>query len=128
MPKPEEQLVITLDWAALPNGMGAIIWAIVNGVKYIVSHFSANVMEACPKRLLPCEGEALAAKSAIRAFCLLIQMLNRTTIVLTDSEPLLQAIRLLSKGHVSSSQKLNAITCNINGEKVIFKICQEIWD
>ena len=101
--------------------MGAIIWAIVNRVKYVLRHFSANVIEACSKRLLPCEGEALAAKSAIRAFCPLIQMLQRTTIVLTDSEPLLQAIRLLSKGHVSSSQKLNAIACNINGEKVNFQ-------
>ena len=48
-------------------------------------------------------------------------MSKRTTIVLTDSEPLLQAIRLLNKGHVSSSQKLNAIACNINGEKVDFQ-------
>ena len=48
-------------------------------------------------------------------------MSQRTTIVLTDSEPLLQAIRLLAKGHVSSSQKLNPIACNINGEKVEFQ-------
>ena len=101
--------------------MGAIILAVVNGVTYVVRHFSANVTEACSKRLLPCEGEALAAKLAIRAFRLLIQMSQRTTIVLTDSEPLLQAIRLLSKGHVSSSKKLNAIACNMNGEKVNFQ-------
>ena len=45
-----------------------IIWAVVNGVRHVVRHFSANVTEACSKGLLPCEGEALAAKSAIRAF------------------------------------------------------------
>ena len=84
MPQPEDQLIITLDWAAIPKGMGVIIWAVVNGVKYVVRHFSANVTEACSKRLLPCEGEALAAKSAIRVFRPLIQMLQRTTIVLTD--------------------------------------------
>ena len=72
MPKPEDQLVITLDWAAIPKGIGAIIWTVVNGVKYVVKHFSANVTEACSKRLLPCEREALAVKSAIRAFHLLI--------------------------------------------------------
>ena len=72
MPKPEDQLIITLDWAALPKGMGAIIWAVVNGVKYVVRHFSANVTEAFSKRLLSCEGKALAAKSAIKAFCPLI--------------------------------------------------------
>ena len=88
MPKPEYQLIITLAWASIPKGMGAVIWAVVNGVQYVVRHFSANVTEACSKRLLPCEGEVLAAKSAIRAFCPLIQMSQRTTIVLTDSEPL----------------------------------------
>ena len=73
-------------------------------------HFSANVTDACSKRLLPCEGEVLAAKSAIRAFPPLIQMSQRTTIVLTDSEPLLQAIRLLVKGHMNT----NAMTWAIN--------------
>ena len=53
MPKPEDQLVITLDWAAIPKGMGAIIWAVVNGVKYDVRHFIANVTEACSKRQSP---------------------------------------------------------------------------
>ena len=124
MPKPHDQLVITLDWAALSRGMGAVIWAIVDGTKRVVKHFSANVTEACSKRLLPCEGEALSAKSAVRAFRSLIQMSQRTTIVLTDSEPLLQAIRLLAKGHVSSSQKLNAIACNINGEQAGAELCQ----
>ena len=70
---------------------------------------------------MPCEGEALAAKLAVKAFRPLIRMSKRVSIVLTDSEPLLQAIRLLAKGHVSSSQKLNAIACNINGEKVDFQ-------
>ena len=101
MPKPNDQLVITLDWAALLKGIGAVIWAIVDGSKRVVQHFSANVTEACSKRLLPCEGEALAAKAAVRAFRSFIQMSERTTIVLTDSEPLLQAIRLLAKGHIS---------------------------
>ena len=48
-------------------------------------------------------------------------MSQRTTIVLTDSEPLLQAIRLLGKGHMSSSKKFNAIACNSNGKKVEFQ-------
>ena len=121
MPKPHDQLVITLDWAATLKGVGAVVWAIVDGSKRLVQHFSANVSEACSKKLLPCEGEALAAKLAVKAFRPLIRMSKRVSIVLTDSEPLLQAIRLLAKGHVSSSQKLNAIACNINGEKIDFQ-------
>ena len=46
MPKPEDQLVIALDWAALPKGMGAIILAVVNGVKYVDRHFRSNDTEA----------------------------------------------------------------------------------
>ena len=121
LPKPSDQLVITLDWAATLKGIGAVIWAIVDGSKRLVQYFSANVSNSCIKNLLPCEGEALAAKTAIRAFKHLIGMSKETTVVLTDSEPLLQAIRLLAKGHMSSSQKLNAIASNINGEKVVFQ-------
>ena len=49
LPKPEDQLVNTLDWAAIFKGMGAIIWAVVDGIKHIVRHFSANVTDACFK-------------------------------------------------------------------------------
>ena len=35
LPKPEDQLVITLDWAAISKGMGAIIWAVVDGTKHV---------------------------------------------------------------------------------------------
>ena len=121
MPKPTDQLVITLDWAETLKGIGAVVWAVVDGEKRLVQHFSANVSDSCSKKLLPCEGEALAAKLAVKAFRSLIRMSKKVSIVLTDSQPLLQAIRLLAKGHVSSSQKLNAIACNINGEKVEFQ-------
>ena len=61
------------------------------------------------KKLIACEGEALAAKFAIFAFRTYLIRAKNVSIGLTDNEIFYQAYRLLAKGNLSTSQKLNAL-------------------
>ena len=109
-PKPEDQLIITWDWCEKKRAIGAILWAVVEGKKLVCGYYSHMLDKTVKRRLIPCEGEALAAKLAIFAFRTLLNRAKNPNIGLTDNEIFYQASRLLSKGHLSTSQKLNALT------------------
>ena len=109
-PKPEDQLILTWDWCEKKRAIGAILWAVVDGKKLVCGYFSHMLDKSVKRRLIPCEGEALAAKLAIFAFRILLNRAKNVNIGLTDNEIFFQASRLLGKGHLSTSQKLNALT------------------
>ena len=109
-PKPEDQLIITWDWCEKKRAVGAILWAMVDGKKLVCGYYSHMLDKTVKRRLIPCEGEALAAKLAIFAFRTLLNRAKNPSIGLTDNEIFYQASRLLAKGHLSTSQKLNALT------------------
>ena len=56
------------------------------------------------KKLLACEGEALAAKFAMFAFRMHLIRSKNVNLGLTDNEIFYQAYRLLARGSLSSSQ------------------------
>ena len=108
-PKPEDQLILTWDWCEKKRAIGAILWAVVGGKKLVCGYFSHMLDQTVKKKLIPCEGEALASKLAIFAFRTILHRAKNAVIGLTDNEIFFQASKLLSKGHLSTSQKLNAL-------------------
>ena len=108
-PKPEDQLIVTWDWCEKKRAIGAILWAISENEKHVYSYYSLMLDKSVKKKLIACEGEALAAKFAIFAFRTYLIRAKNVNIGLTDNEIFYQAYRLLAKGNLSTSQKLNAL-------------------
>ena len=108
-PKPEDQLIVTWDWCEKKRAIGAILWAISENEKHVCSYYSLMLDKSVKKKLIACEGEALAAKFAIFAFRTYLIRAKNVNIGLTDNEIFYQAYRLLAKGNLSTSQKLNAL-------------------
>ena len=108
-PKPEDQLILTWDWCEKRRAIGAILWAVIGGKKLVCGYFSHMLDKTVKKKLIPCEGEALASKLAIFAFRTILHRAKNVVIGLTDNEIFFQASKLLAKGHLSTSQKLNAL-------------------
>ena len=108
-PKPEDQLIVTWDWCETKRAIGATLWAISEGQKLVCNYYSLMLDKSVKRKLLACEGEALAAKFAIFAFRMHLIRSKNVNLGLTDNEIFYQAYRLLARGSLSSSQKLNAL-------------------
>ena len=108
-PKPDDQLIITWDWCEKKRAIGAILWAINEEKKHVCGYYSLMLDKSVKKKLIACEGEALAAKFAIFAFRTYLIRAKNVSIGLTDNEIFYQAYRLLARGNLSTSQKLNAL-------------------
>ena len=111
LPKRSDQLAITLDWSA--KGIGAALWALLENEKKIVSFFSAP-LKGAQSKWPPCDGEGLAACSAIQRFSNFIRESSQPTLVCSDNKPVVQAALLLNKGIFSSSPRLNTLLGNCN--------------
>ena len=108
-PKPDDQLIVTWDWCETKRAIGATLWAVSEGKKHVCSYYSLMLDKSVKKKLLACEGEALAAKFAIFAFRMQLIRSKNVNLGLTDNEIFYQAYRLLARGSLSTSQKLNAL-------------------
>ena len=117
LPKRKDQLAITLDWSG--KGIGATLWALLKDKKEIVCYFSSQ-LKGSQTRWPPCDGEGLAACSAIERFSNYIRESSQPTLICSDNKPVVQAALLLMKGHFSASPRLNKLLGNINTFPIVF--------
>ena len=102
-------MIITWDWCEAKRAIGASLWAISEIQKHVCNYYSLMLDKSVKKKLLACEGEALAAKFAIFAFRMHLIRSKNVNLGLTDNEIFYRAYRLLAQGSLSTSQKLNAL-------------------
>ena len=120
VPKPDDQLVITQDYAEkgtnMQAGISATLWARLGENDWnIVARMSAE-LKPQQRNLDPCDGEAVASFLAGKSPSFRIPILASTkkTLSLVDSKPLMEAANLLKNGKFSSSRLINNVLTSIS--------------
>ena len=120
VPKPEDQLVITQDYAEkgtnMEAGVSATLWAMLGDNDWnVVARMSAE-LKPQQRNLDPCDGEAVASFLAGKTPSFRIPILASTkkTLSLVDSKPLMEAANLLRNGKFSTSRLKNNVLTSIS--------------
>ena len=119
IPKQDDQLVLTSDYAAkgtdMTAGISATLWAKVKDEWKVITRMSAEIPPMM-KDLDPCDGEAAATYVAgkMPAFSVPIKASTKKTLALVDSKPVSDAAKLLRNGKFSSSRLINYILACIS--------------
>ena len=119
IPKPDDKLVLTSDYAAkgtnMKAGISATLWAKVKEDWQVVSRMSAEIPPQM-RNLDPCDGEASAVYVAGKhpSFSVPIRASHNTTLALVDSKPVSDAAKLLRNGKFSSSRMINYVLASIS--------------
>ena len=106
MPRPEDQLIIVTDACINNAGIGAILYVQRDSSLKLSGFFNAKLKEH-QLRWLPCEVEAVAIGAAVKHFSPYIIQSSKTTQVLSDSRPCVQAYEKLLKGQFSTSARVS---------------------
>ena len=106
LPSPDDQLIATFDYSM--KGLSATLWAHVDGQHKMVSTVSGE----CPPRMSdwpPCDGEAASAAFGLNRPHIRDPILqsNKTTYILMDSKPVVEAANLLKRGKLSASNRMS---------------------
>ena len=118
LPSPHDQLIIEVDAAKGSKnhpcaGIGHVLYAIKDGQKKIVRLHSAKLEERC-QRWHPCELEALAFATAIEKEQDILRESKLPVIIMPDSKPVHEAVKLINKGKFSTSARISSFLNNVN--------------
>ena len=105
IPKPDDQLWIVTDGAMQPQGLGSALYVTRNDQLHLSGHFSAKLKDR-QNDWIPCEIEALCIAASIKHFSPYITQSTKTTCVMTDSKPCVQAYDKLCRGEFSNSSRV----------------------
>ena len=105
LPRADDKLWIVTDGSVKLNGIGATMYVERNKALLLPGFHSAKLKKH-QVNWLPCEVEALAIASSIQHFAPYIIQSSKTTSLLTDSKPCVQAIEKLYRGEFSSSPRV----------------------
>ena len=125
-PCPEDVIHTYSDWSQTHGAVGGrmeIVRTLEDGTcnRLHGGFFSARV-SSWQSRWLPCEGEALAAKSVLQHFKPQLQNSNNTVIHHTDSLPICQAWQRSKTGAFSTSARITAFLTEISTINVITQV------
>ena len=119
---PSDQLILEVDaakgGASHPQaGIGHVLYAVKNGEKRIVRLHSAKLNARC-HNWNPCELEALAFATAIEKEQDIIKESKLPLIIMPDSKPVHEAVRLINQGKFSTSAHMSCFLNNLNRFKI----------
>ena len=121
LPSPDDQLLIEVDAAKTPPGIGHTVYAIKEGKKLPVSFHSVKLDENHSK-WMACELEALAFATAINAEMNTIKECKNPVIISPDSKPVADAVKLIRKGLYSTSPRIQSFINNINRIPIVVQL------
>ena len=120
IPRPADQLVMTVDASPLNNGIAATLFVVRNG-KRLLSGFFSMKLRTHQMNWMPCEHEALAISAGINHFSPYIRESHQKTQVLSDSKPCVQAFQKLCKGMFSASAWISTFLTALSTHRVDLK-------
>jgi hypothetical protein len=105
IPRPDDQLWIVTDASVKQYGLGSTMYALRNNKLLLAGFFNVK-LKKYQVSWMPCELEALCIGTAIKHFAPYIIQSSKTTQVLTDSKPCVQAYNKLQRGDFSASARV----------------------
>ena len=117
MPRPQDQLVLTVDASPVNNGISGTLFVVRKGKRSVAKFFSAKLKEH-QIGWLPCEHEALAIGSSVNYFAPYIRESEHATQVLTDNKPCCLAFKKLCQGKFSASARVSNFLSTLSSHKV----------
>ena len=113
LPSPHDQLLIIVDAAKSPPGLGHVLYAIKDGRKLPVAFHSVKLSES-HSRWNSCELEALALATSIQSEYHILKESKKPIFIAPDSKAVADAANLIKKGQFSSNPRMQALITNIN--------------
>ena len=126
LPSPQDQLIMETDAAKgggknnLPAGIGHILYAIKDDQKLPVRIHSVKLPDKCQK-WSPCEIEALSFAAGINKEYDIIRESVHPLIILPDSKPVHEAVKMINQGKFSTSARMSSFLTNVNRTQIISK-------
>ena len=121
LPHPDDQLLIEVDAAKSPPGIGHTLYAIKEGKKLPVAFHSVK-LNPNHSKWMACELEALAFATAVNAEYETLKECTKPIIITPDSKPVADAVKLIKKGQYSSSPRVQSFISNINRLPIIVQL------
>lgn len=121
LPHPQDTLLIEVDAAKNPPGLGHVVYAIKGNKKMPVAFHSTKLDQNLAK-WNACELEALAFANAINSEYDLLKEAKNPVIISPDSKPVHDAIKKIKKGQYSSSPRMQSIINNVNRIPIIVQL------
>ena len=121
LPHPEDQLLIEVDAAKTPPGIGHTVYAIKDGKKIPVAFHSVK-LSPTHQKWMACELEALAFATAITAEYETLKECKKPVILSPDSKPVADAVKLIQKGQYSASPRIQSFISNVNRLPIIVQL------
>ena len=121
LPHPEDQLLIEVDAAKVPPGIGHTVYAIKEGKKLPVAFHSVK-LDNNHAKWMACELEALAFSTAISSEYDKLKECKKPVIISPDSKPVADSIKMIQKGQYSSSPRMQSIINNVNRIPIIVQL------
>ena len=120
LPQQNDQLWIVTEGAVKSHGIGATMYINRAGKTILAGFFSAKLQKR-QTSWLPCEIEALAITVAVRHFSPYVIQSNKTTCILTDSKPCVQAYEKLCRGEFSLIPRVSTFLTAVSRYHVSIK-------
>ena len=117
LPRPDEQLVLMPDATVKDPAIGFILNVVRQGKMLPVIYYSYKLNDN-QKNWFPCEREALAVAISVKKCSHYIVESKSPTLILTDSKPVVEAAKLISKGKFSASSRMTTFLMSINRYKL----------
>ena len=117
LPRRDEQLILMPDATVKDPAVGFTMNVARNNQLLPVIYYSFKLTDQ-QKDWFPCERECLGLATAVKKCSHYIIESTKPTLILTDSKPVVEASRLISKGKFSSSSRMSSFLCSISRYKV----------
>ena len=117
IPKPSDQLILTVDASPLNKGLGATLFVCRHDKRYVAQFFSFKLKDH-QVSWYPCELEALAIATAVNHFSPYICNSIYPMQILTDSKPCAQAYQRLCQGQFSAFARISTFLSTLSSYNV----------
>ena len=117
IPKPSDQLVLTVDASPIHKGLGATLFLQRDNKRHLAQFYSFKVKEH-QIGWFPCEFEALAIATGVNYFAPYIRESVHPLQILTDNKPCVQAFNRLCSGQFSASSQVSTFLATLSANRV----------
>ena len=124
LPHPDEQLVLQPDHSSSDNCIG---WALYTmrpskeGIRKLPVQYASAKLPKYMETWTPCEKEGVGAVTSIDQVRHWINESRKTTIVMPDNKPVVEATKLMKLGRHSTSSRLQQLFASVNRSNVDFR-------